>query len=617
MTRSRIQTTLFLLATVGGGAACLVPSPPRECRAGEPPAAPADAPLDRVYDLSGIRSSVASIEGVAGPESVQPFGPTSGWKEGLPGPEAQEPGPSLDRLIDLARSTLPPDLAESASMDVVGGDATIRVRTTAAGHDRVASLLDAFRADWGTPYEIDLRVLTLGEDAAGDALLAETERAPRGRVGAELAARLVAADARHGLRGSTVLALPGRWAFVEAVRETRVAADFDVEIAEAASIADPVAFRVAEGVRAAVRACPISDGRALVSFAAAAGDVANLRRLEMRTKDLGALELPDACGALAVTETSLAAGETTAVVLAAPTTASGASSRYVVVLRLASVPSRSRSGDLAILPTGALCAPRPRPAFGRAEGDDEDGQSVLGGGVYLRWLEPGVGHWLDGLVQQVHEGAGGAFEEEGTFLTGAGDWPGGGALILRAPPATLAKAAAVLAEAEREATGTVWTSVRLVETPPDVAKGEDAVRGGRTVGVLAGPVVPGGIAAFASHRSTAFVGDYDVEVAQSARIADPIPLTATGGVLVEVRLARAARGAWRVDASLRASSTGPVEPAPAQASEVGVLERIPVRRTRFAGSVVVAPGTPRAVDLGESPWRAPGTTRLWAVFRVE
>lgn len=590
----------------------LSPSPPcdaQEDRSKEPV-------TERVTDLSGIRSAPPDLESTGGPQDVRPFGPSTAWYLRPPGAERREPGPGIDAILEIARSTLPPELAETADLALLGDGASVRVRTTADGHRRVEALLDAFRTAWGSPYEIDVRVVTLPEDAAGDALLAEAERSPGGRLAPEVASRLVAADPHGGGRGAIAMVLPGRWALVESVREVPAVTDFNVEIAEDSSISDPIVRGVEEGVRAAVRACPLADGRTAVSVAAAAGDIVALRRLEMRTTDLGSVELPDVAGAIAATEVVLASGEGAAVVLSAPTTA-GSSSRYVVLVRLVSAPPRTDTGDLAILPVGTLAVGRAGPFLGGKAEDEPDHETPFDGGVRLRWDEEPARLSVDDVVQQIHEGTGDAFEKVGSFLTATADWPGGGAVVLQAPRDVRARAAQIVERIERSAVASAWTSVRLVETPLGTTKAEEALRTGRTVAVLAGPVAPGGLAAFASYRSTCYVGDYDVEVAQKSRIADPHPRVATGGVLANLRLGRSAKGSWRVDLSLNASSAGAVEAAPVHATEVGTVERVAIRRARFAGSVVVAPGAPRAVDLGESPWRAPGTARLWAVVRVE
>lgn len=614
-TQFAVRTVAAAVLATAGFAAALRPCPAQESDDDrkEP------ALVTRIHDVTGLRPQMAGLFDARFPASIVPFGPSPTWAGEVAAAEPwdQEPGPDLNTLLELVAAGLPGAIAESLECETIAGGTALRVRAQEAAQVRVAAALESFRAVAGAVYELDVRAVRMGDGAVAEALLAEIDRAPGGVLPAALTARILAADARSAPAGGVVIAPAGRFAVFEQVATTPTVTDFNVEIAQDASIGDPIPTAVEEGLRAALRAAPLSDGRACVSVVAAVGEVTRLRRTDVRTTDLGSVELPDVAAAFAATEAVLARGETAAVCIAAPTGTDSAS-RHVVLVRLVAVPARPEVVGFDLIPVGGLTNLLPQPVL-RARFDDlEPSLVAFGGGLALRWQEPTQRCSTDA----VHSALGGALgswleREEGVAYDLVPDLGGGAAVVVRGGPGPAKTARDTIEAIERAAVRSAFTSIRFVETPLATTSADDAVTSGRTVGLLSGPVASGHRATFAAYRAAAYLGDYDVEVAEKARIADPIPHTAVGGANAAVRVAAGPGGAWRLDLSLQVSGIGDAASTAAQATEVGPVERIVTRRNRFDGAVTLAPGAARALDLGDSPWRPRGTARLWAVVRVQ
>lgn len=576
------------------------------CHAQEKPAPAGDGPSpkesERSYDVSGVVTPVPRFVGAHGPWSVRPFGWIDPGRDALES-EEDEPRPNVDQIAEVFRSVLPRPDAENASADAIGH--RVLVRTTAEGHRRIEQALGALRASVGTPWELDVRALTIPAGAAGDALLDEVARAGGASVSADLAARLLAADRDRGRRGGTVFAAEGQWTGVERVRARTVAADWGVEIAEGSSIAHPRVAEVADGFRAAVRVGRMHDGRALLSLTAAAGDLVDpVRRADIRTTDIGSAEMPEVRGAWFSTMTALRAGETAAFVAASAISAADAV-RRVVLVKVAGAPAALTLPGLAVLPVGAIACERSNVHLAAPDGEPV-GAEEFRWGPTLRVFEGEPGVDVDTVKQSVVRDAGASAEREGAVVAGVSTWPGGGALFVQGDEQFRESAKATVARLERETLQPVRLTVRLVA--------RDDAGAEQPAGTIVLPASAGRTVAAAAYTSVPYVGAADVEVAQHARIADPHTTCAVGGVVLNARIAPGPGTGWRADLDLRVVSVGAVEAIPVSAAEVGLLERVPQRRARAAMAVVLEPGKPREIDLGENPF---GVGRLVAVVRAE
>lgn len=604
MLHARLVLAGFATAALAAGA--LAPSIcAAQDKAGEPAPAPAKPRTERRFDLGGICApgSVGSPE--VSVDSARPFG----WRHpesAAENAEVDEPTPSANQVTELVRSLVPTTGApDDTAVDFDG--TSLRVMATAAGHQRVAAIVDALRRSIGAPFEIEVRSIAL-DGAGADALVAELDALGGGPVADDLARRLLAADRDAGARGSTVTTYEGRWSLFEQVQTRAVVCDWDVEIAQAASIADPVPQAIEDGLRAAVHAARMQDGRTLVSVTAAAGDVVEpFRRVELRTKDLGACELPEVRGAYASTAAPMRVGQWAAIVLAAPLSERDALRRAVLV-RLVSAPPAPDLPGMDVAGVGAIRLARARPSFRTPLVLREEDDAVHHG-LRVAFLAPRTTLDVAALVRAISASAPDLVERPGNILAAVSDWPGG-AVVAQGDKDLRAAVKATLGAAEREWVVGARVGVRLVVRRADGAE--------RVVGSLSSPALVGRGVALAAYASVPYVGDYDVEVAQEARIADPLVRTAFGGMVVNLALAQAEGGGLRVDLELTASSVGAVETSSAGATEVGLLERVTTRRSRVAQTFVLATGSSREVELGPSPWSSPTRgERLVAIVRAE
>lgn len=596
-----------ILLVLAAAAALAVPAlAPRELNAQE--AAP-PVPVERIHDIAGLRGPRwARWDAKDSAHVLRPFGTSIGLFDSDDDGEMRltETKPDADAVVEVLRASLPQEVAERTDFRAVWGGDAIRVRSDAEGQRRVGELLEQLRRA-AAPWEFDVRAVALPADDEGAALLTELEQSG-GAIPPALAARVLAADLNGGLRGGPVTAFPGVQARIERIGSRTYVLDWDVEIAQAASIADPSALTFDDGLRAYLVVRPTSGGRALVTLQATAGDVVEpVRRVDIRTKDHGSAEMPALRGAYASTEWLASAGDATAIVLAAPV-GEHAVSRHVLLVRAVSGPQRTADLPVTSVPIGALTTPIDErflalPAF-------EHASETCRGSLGLTWRSSAARAAADELRDRTQVRAAEALEKEGAFVSTGDGWLGDDSLVVGGDRSVAEAAVKAVSEAEAELLRPARLTVRLVSR----GAGAGAAAPERTLGVVAAPALTGRNVALAAYASIPYVGDYDVEVAQEARISDPVVNVAVGGVVLNVRLSLGPANGWRADLSLVASSAGAVEIVPVTASEVGTIERVPVRRARAEQTLLFADGKPREIDLGANLW---GAGRLVAVVRVE
>jgi hypothetical protein len=489
------------------------------------------------------------------------------------------------------------------AVDAVWDGGALRVRSTEDGQRRTEAFLEQLRRG-AVPYEFDVRSVSLRDEPDSDAIVGELDRLGGAPLPPTLVERILSADAHGGLRGGGVAAFPGVWARLERVESRAYVIDWDVEIAQSTSIADPIASTFESGLRTMLRVSPTTGDRTLVTIQATSGDVESpVRRVEMRTKDLGSAEMPELRGGYVSTEWLAKAGDTVAVVLAAPVSAS-AGVRQVLLVRLVSAPPKPELPSISIVPIGAVGSPLESsflvaPAY---EPANEKWRGCLG----LAWKEADHRLGSDEIAERVKMADESGFEREGNSVA-EHEWPGGGALVVGGEKSFQDRATAMVAAIESETLHPAHLSVRL-------AARNAAGTSERTLGVVAAPALTGRNVALAAYASIPFIGDYDVEVAEAARIADPMVNVAVGGAVLNIRLSQGPAGGWRADLDLVAASAGPVESMPVTASEIGVIERVAVKRARASQAVVLEDGKAKEIDLGANPW---GAGRLVAIVRVQ
>jgi hypothetical protein len=550
-----------------------------------------DAAVWRAYDLGrnrmpylpkDWRTPAFGILGTAPPSKTQ-------------APEAAylgEPGkaPQFDKLARILFSELVPKaLVENSGHRLV-------VRGTPEEHRIVTRTLQLLRDP--RSHEIELRRLVLPRrlEAEGERLVAA---ALAGRLDADGWARLRKLDVDGGHEGGSVHAIAGAWTLYESTRRIEYVSDYDVEIAQAAAIADPIVQQATEGLRAAVRGFPLSDGRLLVRLVASAGRLdPTLRRFEMKATDLpdslrirdtdyGEMEQADYRGGVIATELILKRGVPSAVMLASPDHRTAR--RSLLYLTLKSSPREAEETTLALIPTGALTSAR------------QDRRVWVAFGGQPSWRD-------EEMADEAHfEGAMGPIED---LVEGLDDAITrqteihGGALLVRAPKPRIAAMRTMLGKLERTVLHPVRFEIQLVSI-------RDNKRS--AIGRVSHPMLCGTGAAFGAYRCLDYVSDYDVEVAQESRISDPVHRVATAGILGNADLARAGNNRYRLRLELEVSAIEEPVATRLNTGSVGPLQRVPrkVRRSTFI--LDLEAGRAREIDLGADPFGDERGARLVAM----
>jgi len=548
-----------------------------------------EEPTWRVYPLGGLIADVRPDLRRAEDRAFRLLGP---WNRQYGEEEALErPHFDAGRIAGALNEILTE--ATSARIQVSATREHLMVYGTADQHRRAAQVLEILQRQAGEPFEIEVRHLSVQPSEAARAGLDD------GVVTDEELKRLAGLDPNGGARGGTFRALHGWWSVYRATREQHYMADFDVEIAQAAAVADPIVRRVTEGVQACVRPFLLQDGRVLLRVFATAGDLATMRRFgigwapgtaEVRkslSAEIGALELPDYLGCFTSTETIVAAGGRAAVVVGTP-------DRWDVLLfRVSKVPATPPAGTLSVLPIGALAA---------VDYDRQVGLMVEAG--YVTALGEQGSTWriaAKDLEDLLRWGMG---ERGGKGFLYRADWLHGGSILARTGANEARMLKATLGTFEREFLRPARVTVRLASD----AAGRDVL------GLVSGPVVADRRAAFASFRRVDHLRDYDVEVAQEARIADPNVWPAYGGVFANARLSSTGARAWRLELELRVAALEETRVFTAGAPEVPPVQLVPVRTRHLKVPLDLASGAESTIDLGRSPF-ADG--RLYAVVRID
>jgi hypothetical protein len=197
---------------------------------------------------------------------------------------------------------------------------------------------------------------------------------------------------------------------------------------------------------------------------------------------------------------------------------------------------------------------------------------------------------------------------DGEFRT-ADEHLHGGSLILRGRAASLRTANEGILGLERELIRPAQIEIRFVAERPGGAP--------RTVGLLAAPLTAGRVAALAAYLRMDTVGDYEVEVAQESRIADPVHEVVTAGVFGNALVHTNADGTYRLHLDLTVA--GAAEGVRTIASGVGgvpILQSVALAKRVAPLRFDVTAGRPRTVDLGTDPFSRGEEGRLSAVVTV-
>jgi hypothetical protein len=166
------------------------------------------------------------------------------------------------------------------------------------------------------------------------------------------------------------------------------------------------------------------------------------------------------------------------------------------------------------------------------------------------------------------------------------EWLHGGALILRASEEAARTVQEGLAELER-------LHLRPAAVLLEVRAGDGAL-----AAAFRAPLLMGRRAAVAGYFRRDLVEDYDVEVAQEARISDPVPRPAYAGLFANLDVAPGPGGGHRVRLDLRLSAfTGEIVEE-SHSNEFGPVQNVPSWTVSTNVIVDLPPGARKALDLG-------------------
>jgi hypothetical protein len=165
----------------------------------------------------------------------------------------------------------------------------------------------------------------------------------------------------------------------------------------------------------------------------------------------------------------------------------------------------------------------------------------------------------------------------------------------------------ILKGIEQDLLRPVRLSVRLISS-----SGEGG--SSRTIGMLDAPLVAGRGASFAAYHRADYTGDYEVEVAQAARIADPVLMAAYAGFFAYAKVTKSGARSYRLRLGLRvAAFPEGVKEINNASPDFGSVQTVPVLAQRTVVALDLARGA-RTVDMGGDPFSP--ERRLFAIVSL-
>ncbi len=501
----------------------------------------------------------------------------------------------LERLVDLIRMGVSPSSWERGGRIWAEGAGTIFVSNHPVVHREVEALLAEIGAAasrralvaveaWSLPREKYLEAAGAADPAAVDFAALGAER----------------------LESASVEAWPGVRTVLKVTNRVRYMQDYDVEIAQGANISDPVVDVAEEGLAAEIYAHPTLDGtKVLVEAVVQSGRFERpMRKVRLGVDEeylpepyrsearstIGTLELPRYRLGDTYATRLVPSGKSFLLPLLSE-------DRCVVLVFRAEALGPAGGGRL--LDTGALTRLPNLCVFGLPDVGDAREQAMVAPRLFplpdervpLLSIETLAG--LPDSLEMLRPGAGTVTAEGNGFLLVNGqaelrDW-------LRA----------MVGEREQELIRPVSVDLSVWSTPAAPPVGE-----GKSVGPEQGELLFAAGLSTVSGRPTGFMtgdtmnylADYDVEVAQEARIADPIVGQSFAGVLANVRPVLTTDGTRvRIGLNLLLARRGEIEAFPTGAQYLGTVEIFDEKRTVLNTLAETALGVPYTIDAGPDP----------------
>ncbi len=527
--------------------------------------------------------------------------------------EAFLPVGTIDELVELVKAGVEPGFweeTEGADVQAIDEDRLL-VLAPPAMQTKVASFLQDLQEDFGRTATVDLRWIAMAPDAAAGFL-------PSGHdplvLGAEQAALLFA----RGHRGPavSVCCFSGQLAAVTGGRQVAWIQDADVEVAQDSQTTDPIVTVSNLGFLAQVR--PVLGENAVMLGV----DATLARQTDERTAPTrrnGRIEVPAFQVTFVRPVLRLPYG---AWAVAEGRRLEEGGPWWLLLARVTAHPYATEQGHDATVSLGVPMAPdEGSPMTFRRFSVMDLASSVShrrGRAIFLwpsnyspparpQLSDPTPTFSTDQLVELLEMGLGEAAWEDPASVEARG-----GTLYVRNTPAALARAERAIGDLRKQATWSLVTTAEIVELPEDldfdVGAGvlDDAARRTLAEARASGRVRTVDSLRLTNYRtarntvrsgeSIQYLQDFEVEIAQSAEIGNPVFHSAFSGAQLDLQAGRSPDGGslqldvdfmgTRVHRPIRTLSTtqGDVELPVMDVLRLRTGVQTPVGRTVLAGS---------------------------------
>ncbi len=574
----------------------------------------AQATEARIHDVSFLTTPIPDQPG----DSLGAFDPG-----GVEQAQTEWEPFTVEQLADLVRRDVQPE-GWAAGNEVQTLAGALCVRAPAEVQEAVARLLAGLASSIGPQVQVDVRRVRVS--AALFAKLAPAGPLDERRVKAiqeALAAKTDAVAAGE----SRVTAFSGQRVHVKSATTVAYIRDYDAQIAQESAMADPVPADVQEGVLVDVRPLVSPDGKSIaIECRLRSASLLSMETFDTGTPLLGAVQLPE------IETTSLMTnvvvpdrGLALAGAALLPAERREKGIRYEVLLVSAtllgpppSAPPRDGSKPIRVIDVGYLVN-----AYPDFPGPDVSlATSVDGAGAsFTMGPEPSPLPMPADLVALVSGQV-----APGTWIADHILEPTSGRIIAKNSADAMAQLDRFLLDLARPVGRSVSVEVRFlaVDAPslaalsaedgpltsgmPDVsdeqvakvlarAQAEDGVR---EVGVGMACGLAGRRFSISTLRTTAYVQDYDVQIATKSKIGDPVVGALTVGTVLDVRPQVSPDGK-SILLDLRpvhAEAAGSVDALDTRSGDIGKIHLPSVRSHETRSSLLVRDGQWRVVGLG-------------------
>ncbi len=410
------------------------------------------------------------------------------------------------------------------------------------------------------------------------------------------------------LHSASLDASPGILSWVKSTRCQQYVVDFEVEIAQGSNISNPIIYTPEEGLVGEIRATPMLDGTHVL----VEGIVQRGRYTQVRSHTLGideeCIKMPfrsefrSHAGTLELPTFDLTNLHWTAVVRSGevveiPVSWKGQSQTFRTRVEAPSAPGETPVLELAHLT-------RPNLPFRVGSNDYYELQRGMGA-PYPSWVEASRDlplASLETLADLTHQIVDPEGWEERESLKVIGQ------SRLLVPPQTglRDRITELLMAREQAAIRPVILDLKAYSVALDAPIGPGAtVEPGQAQLVAGGrmPTIAGRMTTIQIGSTMNFLADYDVEVAQEARIADPIVGQSFEGLAANLRprFPRESRFVTVEAEMLLSFRTLDPEPIDLNAQYLGPLDRVTTRRSVVNQTLQIPRGGTYVIDLGPDP----------------